>query len=62
MIYLIWITISLIVFFLYPLFFSRREMIGLSAATFFFKRLISSAFIGGAILIGLALVAQSGNV
>ena len=61
MLYLIWGTISLIVFFLYPFFFSRRDMYGFSAATFFFKRLIGSAFIGGAILIGLAMLVQSGN-
>ena len=61
MIYTIWLTISVIVFFLYPYFFSRRDMYGFSAATFFFKRLIGSLFIGGVILFGMAMFVQSGN-
>jgi hypothetical protein len=61
MIYTIWLTISAIVFFLYPYFFSQRDMYGFSAATFFFKRLIGSLFMGGVILFGLAMFIQNGN-
>ena len=61
MIYTIWLTISVIAFFLYPYFFSPREMYGLSAALFFFKRLFNSFLIGGVILFVLALFVQSGN-
>jgi hypothetical protein len=36
-------------------------MYGFSAATFFFKRLIGSLFMGGVILFGLAMFIQNGN-
>jgi len=58
MLYVIWGFFSLIVFFMYPLFFSRIEMIGFSSFYFFIKRLVGSIMIGGIALIILAAFSQ----
>lgn len=57
----IWGFFSLIIFFLYPHFFSREEMWELSAMSFFFKRLFASILFGGFILVFVAML-FGGNV
>jgi len=60
MLYVIWGFFSLIVFFLYPMFFSTIEMVGLSSASFFFKIVFSSIVFGGFALVFMAMLMQGG--
>jgi hypothetical protein len=61
MLYVIWGFFSLIVFFMYPLFFSRIEMAGFSSFYFFIKRLVASVMVGGIALVLLAAFVQNGS-
>lgn len=61
MLYIIWGFLSFVIFLIYPMFFSKIEMVGFSSFNFFVKRVVASVMTGGIALVLLSALIQSGN-